>query len=82
MNAEKFRAALERNFQVAQRNSHPFVDLRSGDLYREVGGYPGRSHRMQSGGRRSRAGTSAVRRTSSPRMAPPSRSSSPQPLRS
>ena len=44
--AEDFRAELRRRLDRAQRAGHPHVDIKSGDLHRELGGYPGPRHRM------------------------------------
>ena len=46
--AEDFRAELGRRLVRAQRAGHPHIDIKSGDLHRDLGGYPGYrgSHRM------------------------------------
>ena len=31
---------------LAQNKKSPFVDVKSGDLYRRIGGYPAYNHRM------------------------------------
>jgi hypothetical protein len=41
-----FRLALQCRFEEAGRHSLDFVDVNAGDLHREVGGYPGKSHHM------------------------------------
>jgi hypothetical protein len=46
MNTEEFKSALARSFTRAEGARHTFVDVNSGNLHREVGGYPGTSHRM------------------------------------
>lgn len=44
--ASDFQRELNRIFQRATRQGRPYVDVKSGDLHRAVGGYPGRNHRM------------------------------------
>lgn len=44
--ADDFRAALAARLDGAGREGQPHVDVNSGDLHREVGGYPGPAHRM------------------------------------
>jgi hypothetical protein len=44
--AEDFQSALDRMFSSAQQAGNPFIELKSGDLHRSVGGYPGRNHRI------------------------------------
>lgn len=44
--ANEFRAALHRHFSEAQAKGESHVEIRSGDLHTEVGGYPGQDHRM------------------------------------
>jgi hypothetical protein len=46
MSAEKFRAALRKKLRDAERAGGKHIDVNSGKLHREVGGYPGLSHRM------------------------------------
>jgi hypothetical protein len=46
MNADDFSSALKNEFFVAQRKGNKFVDINAGNLHRQVGGYPGTSHRM------------------------------------
>jgi 5-methylcytosine-specific restriction protein A len=41
-----FEEALTARFETAEKSRRPFVDVVSGDLHREVGGYPGPDHRM------------------------------------
>jgi hypothetical protein len=41
-----FQKELDEIFEMAQGQVH--VDVKSGDLHRRVGGYPGRNHRMHS----------------------------------
>jgi 5-methylcytosine-specific restriction protein A len=48
MNTEDCRTALRRNLSEAARSGRKFVDINSGKLHREVGGYPGVNHRMKS----------------------------------
>jgi len=42
----EFRIALEAVLSKAALQNRAFVDVRSGDLHREVGSYPGTNHRM------------------------------------
>ena len=44
--AEDFRAVLRARLQRATETGEMSLDVRSGDLHREVGGYPGQDHRM------------------------------------
>ena len=41
-----FEEALGKRFRSAQRSGLSFIDIVSGDLHRDVGGYPGPEHRM------------------------------------
>ncbi len=43
---EQFQSELERILQVVQDLGLSFVDVKSGDLHRLVGGYPSDDHRM------------------------------------
>lgn len=43
---EDFEIALQRRIQRAKKQAKRSVGVRSGDLHREVGGYPGPDHRM------------------------------------
>lgn len=45
--ADDFRALLARKFESAAADGDDHVVIRSGDLHRELGGYPGRNHRMR-----------------------------------
>ena len=45
--ADDFRNLLARKFESAAAGGEDHVVIRSGDLHRELGGYPGRSHRMR-----------------------------------
>jgi hypothetical protein len=45
-NADSFRKALRNRFEVAEKLNYDHIDILSGELHREVGGYPGRSHAM------------------------------------
>lgn len=45
-NAWDFERELHNIFTSAQREGRSYVDVRSGDLHRRVGGYPGPNHRM------------------------------------
>lgn len=44
--AQDFQNELSRLFAAAQQNGQPFIDVKSGDLHRSVGSYPGTNHRM------------------------------------
>ena len=44
--AEDFRAALRARLHRATEAGQMSPEVRSGDLHREVGGYPGPDHRM------------------------------------
>jgi 5-methylcytosine-specific restriction protein A len=44
--ADEFRAALDKVLAEAQRDRRAHIDVCSGELHREVGGYPGTDHRM------------------------------------
>ena len=44
--ADNFRAQLATVFADAMKAERDYVDVRSGDLHKEVGGYPGSNHRM------------------------------------
>jgi hypothetical protein len=46
LNAAIFRQALKNILQQAQAQGQPFVDVLAGNLHRQVGGYPGKNHRM------------------------------------
>ena len=45
-NEKDFQGALDSFFASAQQKGESFVEIKSGDLHRSVGGYHGRSHRM------------------------------------
>jgi len=44
--AQDFQKELNKIFQGAQQQGKPYVDVKSGELHRRVGGYPGHNHRM------------------------------------
>jgi len=44
--AQDFQRELNNIFSSAMRQGRSYVDVKSGDLHRRVGGYPGRNHRM------------------------------------
>jgi len=44
--AEDFRVTLRARMQGAEHASKTTVEINSGQLHREVGGYPGQNHRM------------------------------------
>lgn len=41
-----FHAALQKAFQSASREGVRYLDVQAGSLHRQVGGYPGRNHRI------------------------------------
>lgn len=41
-----FQIRMERIFEEAESASRMSVEINSGELHREVGGYPGSNHRM------------------------------------
>lgn len=43
---EDFREQLAKVFAAATAAQRTYVDVRSGDLHKQVGGYPARNHRM------------------------------------
>jgi hypothetical protein len=45
---QMFETELRRQLTYAQRIGKAHVDLNSGELHRDVGGYPGHDHRMPS----------------------------------
>jgi 5-methylcytosine-specific restriction protein A len=44
--AADFQKALERRFAFAEGQEKWFLDVNSGDLHREIGGYPASAHAM------------------------------------
>jgi len=44
--ASDFQAALDKIFRGAQERGLSRVDVKAGNLHRQVGGYPGNNHRM------------------------------------
>ena len=45
--ADDFRTALRGRFERVTEEGKRSVEVRSGDLHEEVGGYPGANHRMR-----------------------------------
>jgi hypothetical protein len=45
-NAEKFKQSLESIFAIARENGQEYIDVISGELHSQVGGYPSSNHRM------------------------------------
>jgi len=43
---QDFQNELNHIFSIAQQQGKDYVDVKSGDLHRQVGGYPGPNHRM------------------------------------
>ena len=43
---EDFQIALQSLIRRVHKQGERWIGVRSGDLHREVGGYPGRNHRM------------------------------------
>lgn len=48
MTSDIFRKEIERLMDEAKENGCKYVDIISGDVHRNVGGYPGRKHNMPS----------------------------------
>ena len=46
LNTQRFIDALVEKFQSASASVLDYLEVNSGDLHREVGGYPGKHHRM------------------------------------
>ena len=46
VNADLFRNRLRARLKAAERDGLPHVDVSAGDLYRELGGYPGAGNQM------------------------------------
>jgi len=46
VNIRDFEKELDRIFTLAQQEGRSYIEIKSGDLHRQVGGYPGRNHRM------------------------------------
>ncbi len=46
MKTGDFRRALRSRLKAAEKSGAKFVDINSGKLHREIGGYPSASHRM------------------------------------
>jgi len=44
--AQDFQNELDRIFAAAQQQGKSRIHVKSGDLHRRVGGYPGHNHRM------------------------------------
>ncbi|NIN92578.1 hypothetical protein GTO36_06275 [bacterium] len=44
--AKDFQSELDSIFASAQQEGKSFIEVKSGDLHRSVGGYPGPNHRM------------------------------------
>lgn len=47
-NSKDFRKRIEEIKEEARREGRESVEICSGDLHRDVGGYPSRNHRMAS----------------------------------
>lgn len=46
--AKDFERELQAMFIAARKEGRPFIDIKSGDLHKKLGGYPGNNHRMPS----------------------------------
>lgn len=46
--ADDFRSALRSQFRVAELGGLPHIEVKAGELHRELGGYPGGNHQMPS----------------------------------
>jgi len=44
--SKNFRKILKSILEDAQKKGEEFIDIKSGDLHRKVGGYPKHNHRM------------------------------------
>lgn len=44
--AASFHSALQNSFLASAQSGADYVDVNAGWLHRQVGGYPGRNHRM------------------------------------
>jgi 5-methylcytosine-specific restriction protein A len=44
--APEFESKLDAIFRDAKQKAVAYVDVKAGDLHRQVGGYPGNNHRM------------------------------------
>lgn len=44
--ADSFRAQLRKEWRAATNDRQAYVVIKSGDLHRQVGAYPGTDHRM------------------------------------
>jgi hypothetical protein len=44
--AESFRSELNEQLKRSEKAGKPYLDVKSGDLHKTVGGYPGSNHRM------------------------------------
>ncbi|CAN7178415.1 hypothetical protein LJR251_000300 [Rhizobium rhizogenes] len=47
-NKEDFRKALSDEIEAAIRAAKTHIDINAGELHRQLGGYPGKSHSMPS----------------------------------
>ncbi len=45
-NREDFQKKLYSIFRQAEQQGKNYIDVKSGDLHKMVGGYPGKNHRM------------------------------------
>ena len=45
-NAQDFQNELNNIFSSAQQQGRTYVNVKSGDLHRKLGGYPSQNHRM------------------------------------
>ena len=48
MTANAFRKELQRLMNEAKEKGCKYIDITSGEVHRNVGGYPGKKHRMPS----------------------------------
>jgi len=44
--ADDFKTELENFFRDGEKFGLSYIDIKSGELHRRVGGYPGHNHRM------------------------------------
>lgn len=48
LSVEDFRREVKRQIDEARNDDEAYVDIVSGDVHRELGGYPGPNHNMPS----------------------------------
>ncbi|PYG84806.1 5-methylcytosine-specific restriction protein A [Ruminiclostridium sufflavum DSM 19573] len=48
MTVDTFRKEIERLITEAKKRGESYIDIKSGEVHRSVGGYPGKNHNMPS----------------------------------